>query len=116
MSFRDHADRILGAAQRIFGEEVTFYPKTGGVLKVLGVFDNEYQVVDPETEQVISANQPGLGVNLNDFEADPKKEDEFEIRGTRYRVTEKREDGQGGAVLLLNKVKASDRVEHPRTR
>lgn len=116
MDFRKHVDRILKKATKTFGQEVTFYPKAGGVFKVQAVFDSEYQVLDPETEQVLSANQPGLGVNLNDFPEEPKQGDEVQVGELRFRVSDKREDGQGGAVLLLNKVKASDRIEHTRTR
>ncbi len=104
-------------ATSAFGEEVTFFPDTDAELVVTAIFDAEYQVIDPNTEQVMSANQPGVGINLNDFpDGDPKQGDEVLIRGTKYRVSDKREDGQGGTILLLNKVKASDRPQHPRTR
>ena len=100
-----------------FGEEVKFFPtKAGGVCVVNGVFDSKYQVVDPDTQEMISTNKPGLGVNLNDFQVQPMQGDVFEIRGIKFRVTDKQEDGQGGAVLLLNKVNASDRIEYARSR
>lgn len=116
VDFRRTVDRILSSSLRVFGESIKFFPKSGGVLNIRGIFDNDFQVLDPDTEQMISSNQPGLGVNLNDFEVDPRVEDQCEIRGIKYRVTEVREDGQGGATLLLNKAKTSDRVEHPRAR
>lgn len=117
MDFRDHADRILQKATATFGEDVKFFPKkAGGVFIIRGVFDSKYQVIDPETQELISTNKPGLGVNLNDFTVQPVQDDEFEIRGIKFRVTEKQEDGQGGAVLLLNKVSASDRIEYARSR
>ncbi len=116
MTFRDLVDRILVKATDAMGETVTFYPGTDEEIEVPAIFDSEYQVLDPDTEQVLSANQPGLGVNLNDFETDPKQGDIVQVRETKYRVTDTREDGQGGAVLLLNKVTASDRPKHPRTR
>jgi hypothetical protein len=117
LDFRDHADRILKKAMSSMGTEAKFYPKKeGGIFNVRGVFDSKYQVVDPETQEIVSTNKPGLGVNLNDFTVIPVQGDEFEIRGTRFVVTDKQEDGQGGAVLLLNKVKASDRIEYARSR
>lgn len=85
------------------------YPKAGGVLKIRGVFDNEYQAIDPDTEKTISANQPALGINLNDIPREVLAGDEVKIRGVSFRVIDKQEDGQGGAVLLLHKVKASER-------
>lgn len=99
------------------GEEVKFFPlKAGGVFLIRGVFDSKYQVIDPETQEMVSSNKPGLGVNLNDFSVQPAQGDKFEIRGIEFKVTDKQEDGQGGAVLLLNKVNASDRIEYARSR
>lgn len=108
MDFRNLVDNVLTRAMQTFGEEVTFYPKAGGVYKVKGVFDNDYQVVDAQTEQLISANQPALGVNLNDLDFSLKTGDEVSIRNALFRIHEKKEDGQGGAVLLLHAVKVSD--------
>lgn len=103
------------------GEDIVFKAMKTGVTysKVVnseenlrGVFDSKYQIVDPETEEIISTNKPGVGVNLNDFEVIPVQGDEFFIQGIWFRVTDKQEDGQGGAVLLLNKVNASDRINY----
>lgn len=102
MDFRNLVDNVLTHGMNTFGEKVKFFPKCGGVYEVQAVFDVDFQVVDAQTEQLVSANQPALGVNLNAISWDLQKEDEVEIRGARYRVHEKREDGQGGAVLLLH--------------
>ncbi len=103
--FRNRVNRILKAATSTFGEAVVFYPKSGGVYKCQGIFDNEYQAIDPDTEQVISSNQPALGINLNDLPIELNIEDLVKIRGYEFRIVDKREDGQGGATLLLHKVK-----------
>lgn len=108
--FRSHVNRILSHSVRVFGEEVTFYPKTGKVYKRRAVFDNEYQTVDPDTERLVSTNQPALGVNLNDFPVVPSKGDEVHVRGVRFLVVEKQEDGQGGAVLLLHRKSLNERI------
>lgn len=108
MDFRNLVDNVLTHSMNAFGEPVVFYPKCGGVYNLRAVFDNDYQVVDPQTDQLISANQPALGVNLNDIKFKLKKDDEVEIRAVRYRVQEKKEDGQGGAVLLLHALKVVD--------
>lgn len=105
VDFRTHVDRILKKSTEVFGEAVTLYPTSGGVYKLRGVFNNEYQIVDPDTEQVISANQPALGINLNDFKGTIKTDDIVVIRDFKFKIVDKREDGQGGAVLLLHKVK-----------
>lgn len=108
MDFRNLVDNVLFHGMKTFGEKVKFFPKCGGVYEVQAVFDNDFQVVDVQTEQLISANQPALGVNLNDLTVDIKKDDEVEVRGARFRIHEKREDGQGGAVFLLHALKVVD--------
>jgi hypothetical protein len=114
--FRQHVNRILSHSTDKFGEEVTFYPKSGGVYKVRGIFDNEYQTLDPDTEQVLSVNQPALGVNLNDIKFPLKQGDEVQVRETRFRVQDKREDGQGGAMLMLHKVTLNERLSDTKAR
>ena len=115
-NFRAKVDRVLTHGMKTFGETVTFYPKSGGAYKVEAVFDNNYEAIDPDTEQVISANQPALGVNLNDVDFEMKRGDEVQVRETRYNVIDKREDGQGGALLLLHKINAVSKTEDTRVR
>jgi len=114
VDFRQYTKRILGHATRVFGETVKVYPKKGGVYKINAIFDNEYQSVDPETEKVLSVNQPALGINLNDLPVEIKQHDEVEIRGIRFKVIDKQEDGQGGATLMLHKVRQSDQIRDTR--
>lgn len=114
--FRNKVDRILSKSMKTFGETVTFYPKSGGVYSLEAVFDNSYEAIDPDTEQVISANQPTLGVNLNDVDFEIQPGDEVQVRDTRYGINDKREDGQGGALLLLHKINATDKTEDTRVR
>lgn len=116
MDFRDHVNGILDKCMNAFGERdgITYYPKAGGVYKVRGIFDNEGTVFDVDTEQYISTTQPRLGVNLNDFPVDPKQGDELTLRGIRFRVQDKREDGQGGATLFLHKKQAVAEVNDTR--
>ena len=114
--FGKKVDSVLNHGMKTFGETVTFYPRAGGVYKVEGVFDANYEAIDPDTEQVISANQPALGVNLNDVKFEIEQDDRVQIRDTRYRIIDKREDGQGGALLLLHKLNATDKTEDTRVR
>ena len=114
--FRKKVDRVLNHGMKTFGETVTFYPKRGGVYKIEAVFDNSYEAIDPDTEQVISANQPTLGINLNDVKFEMERADQVQVRDTRYEVIDKREDGQGGALLLLHKIDATSKTEDTRVR
>jgi hypothetical protein len=110
VDFRDRVDRILKSSTKTFGEQVTYYPKVGGVVQIQAIFDHDYQAIDPNTEQVISANQPALGVNLNDIKFSPAQGDQVKIRNVTYRVVDAREDGQGGATLLLNRLDERKKV------
>jgi hypothetical protein len=112
--FRDKVNRVLDKGMKTFGETVTFYPKSGGIYEVEAVFDATYEAIDPDTEQLVSANQPTLVVNLNTIDFEMKQGDEVQVRDTRYKVTDKREDGQGGALLILHKVNATVKTEDTR--
>lgn len=116
MDFRKHVDKVLDKCMDTFGEKslITYYPKSGGVLKVRGIFDNEGTIFDVSTEQYVSTTQPRLGVNLNEFAVDPIQGDELELRGIRFKVQDKREDGQGGATLFLHKKRIVDEVNDTR--
>ena len=116
MSFREKVDRLLGHSMRTFGETVTFYPSSGGVYKVQAVLDWKYEAIEPDTEQLSSANQPTLGVNLNDIKFEINQNDKVKVMETTFRVIDKREDGQGGTLLLLHKLKVADKTEDTRVR
>lgn len=110
VDFRDRVDRVLQKCTKVLGECVTYYPKSGGSYKIRAIFDNEYENVDPETEKIISSNQPALGVNLNDIKPTMRKDDMVQVRNLKYRVIEIREDGQGGATLFLHKCEHEKKV------
>jgi len=116
MDFRERVDKILTKSVQVFGEEVTFYPRAGGVYKVRAIFDNDYFGLDVQTEKVVSVNQPNLGYNINDLPIDIMVEDAVLIRDIKYKIQDKREDGQGGARLMLHRMKSSDRIEDTRIR
>lgn len=103
IDFRDRVDKILKACTRNFGEEVFLMPKRGGRYSIKGIFDNEYEAVDAQTEQVTSSNQPVLGINLHGIKFHPRQGDKVKIRNLTYHIIDVREDGQGGATLFLHK-------------
>ncbi len=103
VDFRDRVDKILNAATRNFGEDVVWMPTNGGRYVIKGIFDHEYEAIDPDTEQVISSQIPALGVNLHSLNGRVKEGDRFKIRNLNYKAYEIREDGQGGATVFLHK-------------
>lgn len=116
VDFRKHTDRILSKSMEKFGELVKFYPQSGGVFQVKAIFDNEASALDLDTEQVLSVNQPRIGVNLNDLKFDVRQGDKVVVRDVEFRIQDKVEDGQGGATLQLHKVRKSDKISDTRIR
>jgi hypothetical protein len=110
IDFRDRVNKLLKTATKVFGEEIILMPKKGGQYKIKGIFDNEYQAIDPDTEEIISSNQPVLGVNLHELKIEPQNGDLIRIRNLIYKIIDVREDGQGGASLFLHREKHGEKV------
>ena len=111
MDFRDRVNRVLNSCTKTFGEDCLYYPPNkNGSFPIRGIFDNDFEAVDPDTEQVISSNNPVLGVNLFDLSFELKVNGKVKIRNLNYKIYEIREDGQGGASLLLHKCDHGQKV------
>lgn len=108
MSFSSGFDKLTAGAQEhfksTFGETVEYEPRLGGSLSVVGVFNDKALFVDPQTEQVVSSQQPTLGVKRSDLDAAPIKGDRVTIRGKKYLVHDSQEDGEGWLHLFLHEV------------
>lgn len=109
--FKEHANDIIDCALLVFGDhaengkEVIYEPAKGGTFPIVGIFDDQFELIDPDTEQVISSNQVTLGIKLDDLPEAPVKGDRVIVRDTRYIVIDSREDGVAGAILFLHKEK-----------
>lgn len=104
VDFRELACDVLDLCECVFGEDVTYEPKRGGSYDIRGIFDNQFEQVDPDTEVVISSNSPTLGVKLADLPDVPVKGDMVIIRNKRFRVIDSQEDGVVGSILFLHEV------------
>lgn len=95
---------ILSRVTNHLGEDATFKPCNGTAFAVRVVFDKKFEIIDPDTETVISSNQPRVLVNLSDFPDGIEKGDQFlfETDSRKYVVWTVQEDGQGGAQILLH--------------
>jgi len=105
MTWRDQVARMDGAlVDRHFGEPTTYTTGSGQVAQVNGIFDAEYVRVDAGEAGVGSAG-PAVFYRLSDLPADPgDDEPEIQINGVTYRVTEVKNDGQGGVTLMLHRL------------
>lgn len=110
IDFRDRVNRILNLSTKEFGEAAVLRPASGGSFNIRGIFDNEYQSIDADTEKVVSANLPVLGVNLFDFNFEILEGDLVDLRNLTYKIIDIREDGQGGASLFLHRVNHGQKV------
>ena len=111
IDFRDRVKKILKSCTSVFGEDVILMPKNGGLYNIRGIFDNEWEAVDADTEQVTSSNEPVLGINLHKIQITPRQGDKVKIRNLTYGIIDVREDGQGGASLFLHKEDHGQRVK-----
>lgn len=101
-------DTIKGA----LGVCVDYFPKAGGHFRPEGPFADNYQSVDPDTEQVVSSQVFTFGLKLADIAPRvPAKGDKLRFDGEDYRVIEVREDGVPGVsvVLYLHKKQAGEK-------
>ena len=110
-SFKDKVGNLLDVAIFTFGEKlkdgstaIEYRPKDGLPYKIPGVFDRNFEIVDPDTEVVIASNIPRLGIKLKDLVCSPIKGDEVLIQAELFRVDDSQEDGQGGATLVLHRI------------
>ncbi len=103
IDFRDCAKDVLETAICTFGESVIYTPKVGARLTIRGIFDNEFEQVDADTETVVASNVFTLGILLSDLKKPPEKGDRVIIRRIEYRVVDSQEDGVVGSELFLHR-------------
>ena len=106
MTWANLADSVLKTAIATFKTAAIYTPLNQGLAPVTisGVFDIPNLSVDPTTGAPVDSFQPTLGVRIADLPAFPEFGDTVTINTKIYRILEAREDTQGGAVLVLNKL------------
>lgn len=107
-NFEDLANGAFKIIKRSLGlkkDEAIYFPKSGGSVDILGIFDNRAVQVDPDTEQVVSSNIFTFGIQLSDLKSLPEKGDKITIKNVKYKVFDSQEDGMPGVstVLFLHK-------------
>lgn len=94
---------LLDTVIPCFGEDVCYRPQAGGAFTIKAVFDDDHIFSDPDTEELISTNNPRIGVKLLDLAFHPLQGDRVDIGRESFDVTDVQEDGQGGAEIHLIK-------------
>ncbi len=108
MSWEDKTEKVLDICMNTFGVDTdglfTYVPKSGTSFDIRGIFDNEYQAVDPNTQAVVSSLVPNIGIKLSDLPQSPVNGDMVIVKDQKYRISEVQKDVHGGARLFLHKV------------
>jgi len=105
MAFSDLASLVQGACKDTFGESVEYRPLSGDAVSITAVFDRVWTEVDPASGVAIQTNEPTLGLDLSDLDAEPAEGDTVLINSADvYQVIEFQRDGQGWAVLRLQRI------------
>ena len=104
MGWLDQIDLLLKTSTSTFGESCLYTKKNGQDFYIEGIFDNNYQEVESQGDLKTQSTGPKLGIRMRQFEENPREGETVTIRDIVYRVLEFQPDGQGGAVLILNKV------------
>jgi hypothetical protein len=103
---------VLAPLNAVFGERITYYPRSGSPFDITGVFDTAYTNValDGNGDPGVISVRPVCGVRLSEFPAGFKPEaaqkDEL-VRvstGVRYTVKAGKPDGHGHARIELNRI------------
>lgn len=104
MSFLAKADKAIGILKRQLGETVIYRHQDGGSVSINAVWDRSYEIVDADSETVVSSTNPHIGVELTDLLEAPKENDKVEFLNDVYRVVDIEPDGQGAAQIVLFKL------------
>jgi hypothetical protein len=94
----------LNTIIRSIGETVTYLGDGSLNDSLKAVFSNEHVMIDPETNQKITNNQPHLLVCLSDLPETPQLGSLFTVRAQNYSVGYLEQDGEGGARVYLREV------------
>ena len=83
------------------GVPVTYAPGVGNAVTVLGIFDENYSLVD-QGNAGVETIVPAVFLRLEDLPSDPREDNPIITIGlVEYTVRERPTDGVGGAIRLI---------------
>lgn len=87
-----------------FAEQITIIPVSnpGSPYNINGIFDQEFEGVDPDTQAEIISQQPNVRIKEADLQNPIAKGDKAVIRGVTYDIIKPETDGVGTTVLFLH--------------
>lgn len=95
-------DRLVtSAGVQVFGEAVVYTPAGGSPVSIRGVFSQEAETIDSQTQAPVIVRVPNVALRLADLSQMPEQGDGLTVAGTDYTVTEVMQDSIGGCLLYL---------------
>lgn len=104
MNWPEITDSVLEVCESVFGEPVVYTPQGLDPINISGIYDDLYEAVDPNTNTIITSDQPVLGIRNAELGVTPRQGDQVNVRNTDFTVKEVQTDGQGGSKLFLHRV------------
>jgi hypothetical protein len=101
MAFGSLTSAVLNACMSAFGEDVVYTPQGGSAATVSGIFNAQTYVIEQGVP--VLSYQPSLGLKVSDLASNPRIGDSVSVRSVSYKVVSVDVDGEGGAVLSLQK-------------
>lgn len=103
--WEDRVHNLLGHCTATFGGDCVHAPENFPRQNFEGIWSDVYITADPDTGLMVSTSEPNIGVRLADFNRPPKKGDKIIRKNIHYFIRALEPDGEGGATLVLEKVK-----------
>lgn len=103
--WEDRVHNLLGHCTATFGGDCIHAPENFPRQTFEGIWSEVYITADVDTGLQISTADPNIGVRLSDFNRQPKNGDTIIRKGIYYQIRALEPDGEGGATLVLEKVK-----------
>ena len=107
MPIFDDAYKIaLTACLGTYGQAVTYTDSNAEVHDLEGIFSNAFEGVDPNSGYTVVSSLPNLGIKTADWPKLPEEGEQITIAATgdQYIVRHAEDDGEGHAVVFLNRV------------
>lgn len=104
--FDNLVSSMLSVCANVFGSDVIYIDNSETTYELTGIFSNEYEGVDPENGYSVISSIPNIGIKLADWPKTPIAREKITHNSIEYLVRHTEEDGEGGAVVFLDKVVA----------
>jgi hypothetical protein len=106
MTFQKQIDLMNRACIRKFADDVIsfFFDDESLNYSINGIFDNEFVIVDPDTQASVVSTRPVVQIQKRDLSHLPEGGDPVSVNETSYEVYEVHPDNKGLLTIFLHEV------------